>query len=399
MTTTSETNYALVSFSPSSGIGVYVQRNQLHEFDLVTNDDQKLFAGPDQSTVHTDTLAQFVSREQLIAFATTEYLRDKKQTYYSTLLTENVDDQLRQDILQFLNAPELTAIAIAGELAELLCEIGRPALASMALRYAVQMELTNVERSLWLLFDRLLGPPGVPSGFGTRSREGPLPSRPPAKILRTARPHLEASHWVGLTTPVPKRDPDTPQYVDALIAGDPAVREHFMAHFMPLLHRHVIPAMAFMAEDLVHDALLKTLERLQQSGVRKPWPLTAFTHRVLKDVAAHASLREQRYVQLGEGLLGPVDQAIDRLVWEAAPAKHEPAVPPETTLMLQDLLSDLWRYYPREARVLALRINGWTTQQIADSLQTDVSTIHRRLVFARRWLRKHFVNDPGSKLE
>lgn len=71
--------FSLLAFCPSSGVGVYSAGSTVHGFDLVTEEDEEIDA-PQPGDI--GAVAQFASRNDLLLFATTEYLRDKKTAYW-----------------------------------------------------------------------------------------------------------------------------------------------------------------------------------------------------------------------------------------------------------------------------------------------------------------------------
>jgi DNA-directed RNA polymerase specialized sigma24 family protein len=92
-----------------------------------------------------------------------------------------------------------------------------------------------------------------------------------------------------------------------------------------------------------------------------------------------------------------VDEPIDQLVWESSPKMRDPAVPPETTMILYEALRKLRALDPRGATILSLRIDGWTFQQIAEELRMPVASAHRQLALARAWLREYLLGNPRGK--
>ena len=380
---------ALVSFSPSAGTGVYSSQDALHEFDLVAEDDRVLLQRSEHRAA--PVVATFSSREDLLAFATQEYLRDKKHTYYSTILTQDIDTELQDEILEFLNEPDLVPLAMAETLVTALHDIGSPSRAWRCVRRATALQLHNVVRCLRTQFRTLLEPPWI------IRRPAPPPtvlSRPTAALLRPDRPHLEKPHWVGFDALLPERDPDTESYVRALIAGDAAVREHFFIHFGKRLQRRVPPPLTFMAEDIVLDALLRTIESLERHGLRKPWHLTSFTQQVLWRAAVDAQRKEQRYVPLGEHLLAPADQVVEALLWQSAPPISEPLIPTDAEALLAEAMMRLNALEPRAASVLRLQLEGRTIIQIAERLGITPSAAHRQSALAKNWLREYLRRKP-----
>jgi hypothetical protein len=135
-----KTGWVLVAFSPSSGIGIYIQQEEWHEFDLVLDDDRVLPV----PSYHLDGVWTFASHDELLEFARTQYLQDKKQTYYSTLFTQDVNETLRTDILMFLDDSELAEIPISWEFMFKLRDVGEPVLCSRVYLDALALNADNV---------------------------------------------------------------------------------------------------------------------------------------------------------------------------------------------------------------------------------------------------------------
>jgi len=296
---------ALLAFCPSSGIGLYAVDGVVHGFDLVTEEDNTVQDARDDGALR---IAGFASRSDLLAFVTTEYLRDKKQTCYSTLITDDVDAVLRDEILQFLDDEELTPTLMEDVVVTTLRENGSPSRVWRCLRRAEVLGCSRGVDCSRTTFPGLLGPPRI-----VRQWPAPPPlmeQHAPAALTRPAKPQHEASHWVPLLPDLPAYEPDTERYVTALVAGDHGVQEHFFAEFGRRLQRQVPPSLLFMAEDLVLNALVSTLESIKRRGLKEPWHLRAYARRALEHCIVDELRKRERYVPLGKHLLPPVSPAV-----------------------------------------------------------------------------------------
>src|SRR5712692_6014126 len=84
--------YVLLSFAASSGIGFYEDRDGLRRLDVVTGQNELQMSSLEQSSRGLEfdlipTRLAFESPDELASFVRTEYLRDKKNIYYTILFT------------------------------------------------------------------------------------------------------------------------------------------------------------------------------------------------------------------------------------------------------------------------------------------------------------------------
>jgi hypothetical protein len=141
--------YLLASFAPSSGVGFYRSDEELHKFDLVAAEDSVL--DPDAQQLQLMEAGQvpfdasFDRIEDLKAFSETEYLRDKKNTYYALLFTQQVGEQIRVKTLELLNAPEFFNVTVSAGLIPVLRETAKRGLVRATVARASDLKLKNVE--------------------------------------------------------------------------------------------------------------------------------------------------------------------------------------------------------------------------------------------------------------
>jgi hypothetical protein len=119
-------DYFLITFAPSSDKGFYEFKSNVYEFDLPAGLD--LICEPvdyaacrfeaDQVEAHL----LFSDLGSLQQFARTEYLRDKKNNYFTLVLTHEADPQLARRILGFLNQPEVSEIPFSPGVVHVLYE-------------------------------------------------------------------------------------------------------------------------------------------------------------------------------------------------------------------------------------------------------------------------------------
>jgi cytoskeletal protein CcmA (bactofilin family) len=145
-----ETRCVLLAFAASSGIGFYESKSGVRRIDIVTGQNELQSPGNDPSTKKLEfdlvpARLAFDSQGELISFIQREYLRDKKNVYYTILLTNrSLNDPTRLAMLKFLNDPGLRDIKITEALVPALQEIADRSLAQAAQKLAQETALTNV---------------------------------------------------------------------------------------------------------------------------------------------------------------------------------------------------------------------------------------------------------------
>lgn len=145
-------HYLLITFAPSSGIGFYELEDKIYQFDLVTEEDRVL-QGHELIALRMefDQIELgfcFDSLEDLLSFATREYLRDKKDNYYIILFTRHLSNGVRSQTLQLLNAPEFREIPITYQYIPILKEIADPQLVFSIIQQAYSLQLMNVKECM-----------------------------------------------------------------------------------------------------------------------------------------------------------------------------------------------------------------------------------------------------------
>ena len=157
--------YVLLSFAASSGIGYYEDHDGVRRFDVVTGQNELQTSVLEESSRGLEfdlirTREAFESTEELVSFVRTEYLRDKKNIYYTILLTnEQLDDSGRLAILEFLNDHTLTKIKVSPGLLPTLNEIADRRLAEAVRQLAKKSVLTNVRECLSTELEHLFRKP------------------------------------------------------------------------------------------------------------------------------------------------------------------------------------------------------------------------------------------------
>jgi len=152
--------YFLVSFAPQSGVGVYEYLDITHRFDALPG-------LPDRTGKKFDTRGQidagiyFNSLDELLRFCRREYLKDKKNTCYSTLFTTQPSKTVCAKMLQFLNEPRLSGISISRIVLSVLREVADAARVAAVIAQANEMRLTNVEACLATEFQAIVLAPAT----------------------------------------------------------------------------------------------------------------------------------------------------------------------------------------------------------------------------------------------
>lgn len=117
----------LYSFAPSSGVGFYLTPESVYKFDLVTNESTLLEgAALGAQRAEFDQIAAeayFPTYDELLSFTRAEYLRDKKNTLYALLLTEDLGEELNVKTLRILNDPEFSDIGFSERIIPVFQEI------------------------------------------------------------------------------------------------------------------------------------------------------------------------------------------------------------------------------------------------------------------------------------
>jgi hypothetical protein len=150
--------YFLVSFAPSSGVGVYEYLEVTHRFDALPG-------SLDRTGRKFDAKGQigagiyFNSLDELLTLCRREYLKDKKNTCYSTLFTTQPNKAVCAKILQFLNEPRLSGIKISRIVLTLLRDVADSERVAAVVAQAHEMRLENVKACLATEFqDIVLAP-------------------------------------------------------------------------------------------------------------------------------------------------------------------------------------------------------------------------------------------------
>lgn len=171
------------------------------------------------------------------------------------------------------------------------------------------------------------------------------------------------------------------QLMAAAMAGDQAALAALVArHHAPLfgyLYR-LVNGDRQLAEDLVQETLLHVLQERRYVPDRpfKPWLYTIATN-LTRDYFKSAAVRRRRPT-------GDEDQALQYLT-DRAPGPEERALAAEQGSEVQAAFTELAEEY--RVVVLLRFYQGFSLQEIADTLQIPLGTVKSRLSVAVRRLR------------
>jgi hypothetical protein len=96
--------------------------------------------------VHAD--AHFTSYDALLSFTSTEYLRDKKNTLYALLFTQDLGEELNAKTLRLLNESGFSEVTFSERAIPIFSEIARPQRVSSVVQLAYNLGLKNVQDCL-----------------------------------------------------------------------------------------------------------------------------------------------------------------------------------------------------------------------------------------------------------
>ena len=139
--------YFLVSFAPSSGVGVYEYSDITHRFDVLPGPPDRTGKKFDERG-QIDAGIYFNSLDELLALCRREYLKDKKNACYSTLFTTQPSRTACAKMLQFLNEEGLAGIAISRIVVSVLREVADAERVATVILRAHKMKLEHVEACL-----------------------------------------------------------------------------------------------------------------------------------------------------------------------------------------------------------------------------------------------------------
>jgi hypothetical protein len=138
--------YFLVSFAPSTGVGVYEYAGTKHRFAAVPGARNSEKKSPLEGQVAAGYY--FSSLEKLFAFCKREYLAARKGAYYSTLFTKPMNRRQSTKALQFLNQESLSGINISPVVVSALKEIVDVERVAETVLRAHELKLDNVKACL-----------------------------------------------------------------------------------------------------------------------------------------------------------------------------------------------------------------------------------------------------------
>lgn len=147
--------YFLVSFAPSSGVGLYEFGNATCRFAVESKGTGSV---SNKLSLKGQVAAgyYFNSLNELLAFCRREYLGVKKSAYYSALFTKRVSKKELTEALQFLNQPSLNEIAVSTVVITALKEIASVEFVAQIVLRAYQQGLENVKSCLCTEFGEIV---------------------------------------------------------------------------------------------------------------------------------------------------------------------------------------------------------------------------------------------------
>jgi len=137
--------YFLVSFAPTTGVGVYEFAGEKHTFTVPGSGTQTLPKRKAPAEGQVPAGYYFSSFDDLIAFCKREYLAMRKGAYYSTLFTKTLPQKQIAKTLQFLNQPTLSKITISPIVVSALKEIVDAHRVTETVLQAHELQLNNVK--------------------------------------------------------------------------------------------------------------------------------------------------------------------------------------------------------------------------------------------------------------
>jgi hypothetical protein len=156
----------LVSFAPTSGVGVYELAGEKHSFTIP--EPQALHRGKVSGGNQVPAGYYFSSLDSLVAFCKREYLTMRKGAYYSTLFTKALTRKQTAKTLQLLDQSTLTKITISPVVISALKEIVDAKRVTETVLQAHELQLNNVKACLAAeLAEIVLSPPIVDMLKGT----------------------------------------------------------------------------------------------------------------------------------------------------------------------------------------------------------------------------------------
>jgi hypothetical protein len=142
----------LYSFAPASGIGFYQRDDAVYRFDLVTKEQSQLEgAALVAMRAEFDQLRadiNFATYDELVSFTSAEYLRDKKNTLYALLLTQDLGEESNRKTLRLLNEYGFREVQFSEHVIPILTEIADPQRVTSVVQLAYDLGLENVQECL-----------------------------------------------------------------------------------------------------------------------------------------------------------------------------------------------------------------------------------------------------------
>lgn len=135
--------YFLISFDRLSGIGAYEFEGETRTFQVGFK-PRKVHMSSFTLKGQVETGFFFDSLDELIAFCTREYLKDKKDAYYGVLFTKRLQADLCIETLRFLNKPRLRSITMSRVIVSMLKEVADADRVASIVLQAHRLRLVNV---------------------------------------------------------------------------------------------------------------------------------------------------------------------------------------------------------------------------------------------------------------
>ena len=139
--------YFLVSFAPSTGVGIYEFKGAKHQFRAAASIHN---SGKTKLPLNGQVAAgyYFSSLNELFAFCQREYLSARKGACYSTLFTKRLNRRQSGKTLQFLNQANFNWVSISPVVVSTLKEVVDIKRVAEVVLQAYELQLDNVKACL-----------------------------------------------------------------------------------------------------------------------------------------------------------------------------------------------------------------------------------------------------------
>lgn len=174
---------------------------------------------------------------------------------------------------------------------------------------------------------------------------------------------------------------DLPRLAQRIQTGERAAEAELVERFrrgLTLALRHRCGD-AHLAEDLAHDALLLTLEKIRRGEVREPERLAAFLHGTARNLWLAHRRKESRYVAIETGS-EEEPRSAEESFGSREPGQLEEVLREEETRLVRQLLGELTVARDRE---LLIRFYLSRQEQAAICADLGIAPDHFRRVLYR----------------